>query len=294
MSRRRSQLGSVHLIYALVLVNVAFAAVVAEDDRPFDCHIRTGDLDYDLTLLAGEKTVSRRRETPPTSMTDTVRFDLCADLKPQDGVPESDQCPSGTRVCLTKTNHRDGSDRIISVIPLVQTSTINPTYDSISPSNSPKGLSLVLHGSSYPSADSGSTTQSLNLTLLCSTTTSEPTFVSYDGAELKMEWSAPSGCSMAPSEDDPPKHQEPGNEEKLGENVGSGIGWFFLVLLLAFISYFALGMYYNYSTYGATGKDLIPHRDFWREVPYMLRDVFDHLCTTFRPRQSSRGGYIAV
>jgi hypothetical protein len=29
-------------------------------------------------------------------------------------------------------------------------------------------------------------------------------------------------------------------------------------LLLAFAAYFGLGAYYNYSTYGATGLDLIP------------------------------------
>jgi autophagy-related protein 27 len=105
----------------------------------------------------------------------------------------------------------------------------------------------------------------------------KPTFVSYNNGDFKVEWSAPSGCGIAPSQDDPPKHQEPNKDERLVENVGSGIGWFFLVyvhfphlmligdvvtsssrLLLAFISYFALGMYYNYSTYGATGKDLIP------------------------------------
>jgi autophagy-related protein 27 len=82
------------------------------------------------------------------------------------------------------------------------------------------------------------------------------------------------------------------------------------------MSYFALGAYYNYSTYGATGLDMMPwvplyyllgfplqailtpasprHRDFWREVPYMLRDVVNHLCASFRPRHSSRGGYIVV
>jgi len=87
----------------------------------------------------------------------------------------------------------------------------------------------------------------------------------------------------------PPLDKTPDAEE-----VGSGVGWFFLVLMLAFMSYFALGAY-NYSTYGATGLDLIPHRDFWREVPYMLRDVVDHLCTSwFRPKSSSRGGYISV
>ena len=29
-------------------------------------------------------------------------------------------------------------------------------------------------------------------------------------------------------------------------------------MFLAFVAYFALGAYYNYSTYGATGADLIP------------------------------------
>lgn len=37
------------------------------------------------------------------------------------------------------------------------------------------------------------------------------------------------------------------------------------------------------------------HRDFWKEVPYMLSDVVSHLCSTVHPRRtSSRGGYISV
>ena len=59
--------------------------------------------------------------------------------------------------------------------------------------------------------------------------------------------------------------------------MGSGIGWFFLLfvflfstkhgefltratlrLFISFAGYFALGAYYNYTTYGATGVDLIP------------------------------------
>lgn len=83
-------------------------------------------------------------------------------------------------------------------------------------------------------------------------------------------------------------------------------------ILLAFFAYFGLGAYYNYSTYGARGIDLIPwvhpllfiiqllikplarHRDFWQEVPYMLKDVISHFCTSVHPRRSSRGGYVAV
>jgi hypothetical protein len=58
------------------------------------------------------------------------------------------------------------------------------------------------------------------------------------------------GCGLVSEDDD-----GDGGQEK----VGSGIGWFFLVLFLAFLAYFGLGAYYNYTTYGASGVDLIPY-----------------------------------
>lgn len=39
---------------------------------------------------------------------------------------------------------------------------------------------------------------------------------------------------------------------------------------------------------------LLRHRDFWQEMPYMLKDVISHLCSSTHPRRSSRGGYVAV
>jgi hypothetical protein len=228
-------------------------------------------------------------------MVDELRFDLCADLKPLDNVAETDQCSSGSRACLTKTNKKgDEKDRIVAVISIAQSSSLNPEYSALT---SPKGLSLIFHGSSYPSIPNASPTpQSLNLTLLCSAdATSEPTFTSYNGSVLNVEWSAPAGCG-AKGDDVPSGGDE--NEDSGGgkeESVGSGVGLFFLVLLLAFLTYFGLGAYYNYTTYGASGVDLIPHRDFWQEVPYMVRDVVSHLCSSVRPRRTSqRGGYIAV
>lgn len=62
----------------------------------FDCHVKVNSLNFNLTKLAGEQTVSRTRETPPSTMVDTLRFDLCADLKPLDGVAEGDQVRYGT------------------------------------------------------------------------------------------------------------------------------------------------------------------------------------------------------
>ena len=109
---------------------------------------------------------------------------------------------------------------------------------------------------------------------MCETEETEPQFQSYDGARAVVEWSAPSGCNFR---SDTPSGGDSKSPEKEAEAVGSGIGWFFLLfvfpvvfeddefltwttlrLLIAFAGYFALGAYYNYTTYGATGVDLIP------------------------------------
>ena len=45
-------------------------------------------------------------------------------------------------------------------------------------------------------------------------------------------------------------------------------------ILLGFLGYFVLGAYHNYTTYGATGWDAIPHRDMWRDLPWVVSDLF--------------------
>jgi len=289
---RHSQLPFVWTLAALV----AFALA---QDKVFDCEepLVIGNFSYDLRTLNTEKVVSRERDSPPSKFRDTVRFNVCADLKEQDGVAKEDQCPSPSRACLTKINLK-GSDRITAVISLANSTEDSIEYASLS---SPKGLHLTFKGPAYPSSTSSEdVVQSFSLKLLCSTEESEPKFSSYNGQLMEVEWSHTLGCALGFPPGSPPPEKSPsggeeGGEEEKPHTVGSGVGLFFLLLVIAFIGYFALGAYYNYSTYGASGIDLIPHRDFWREVPYMIRDVFSHLCSTVRPRHSSnRGGYIAV
>ncbi|CAL1707204.1 unnamed protein product [Somion occarium] len=281
---------------ALLLSSVVTLVLAQDNEKPFDCYVNVGELKYDLHSIGGEHIVSRERESPPTKYKDAVRFNLCEDLKQQDGVASEDQCPSGIRACLTKTNLKgqDGG-RITSVVPLANAAASAVETSALS---SPKGLQLTIKGPSYPTSTSPEPVpQSFTLKLLCATETSDPQFSSYDGKNVLVEWSAPAGCgfSGSPNDKEPSGGDEKGGDEKEEETVGSGIGYFFLLLLIAFVAYFALGAYYNYSTYGATGADLIPHRDFWREVPYMLRDVVSHLCSAVRPRRTAnRGGYIAV
>ncbi|CDO72491.1 hypothetical protein BN946_scf184980.g32 [Trametes cinnabarina] len=282
-----------------ILTLVTALASAQEDTKPFDCRITVDDLQYDLESLAGEHSVSRELSVPPSKIEDKVTFNLCADLERKSDVPTEDQCPEGTRACLVRTNRKEGhSDRVFSVIPLANSSASAVTPTRLS---SPKGIELTFAGSPYPSVvNADPIPQYFHLELLCSTEISNINFTSYDGKDLNLEWSAPAGCGFSGPSDDDSEKPDKGDDGDSGsggdkhESVGSGLGYFFLLFFLAFVAYFALGAYYNYTTYGATGADLIPHRDFWREVPYMLRDVVSHLCSAIRPRQASRGGYIAV
>ncbi|KAJ2918586.1 hypothetical protein MD484_g1855, partial [Candolleomyces efflorescens] len=233
----------------------------AED---FDCKPTLEGNLYDFTSLGnGEHVVNRTRETPPTKTIDVLAFDLCGDLKPKEGVAEQDQCPSGTRVCLTQVNIKDKEpERIISVVPLAQSSKLEAKL-TVSP-KSPQFLTLLFHGPEYPQPPAESTrsiAQSFELTLWCDPQIASPniTIEGYDGTQLKLSYFGPAGCPQKNENGGggggDTKKPDDGKEE---ESVGSGIGLFFLLLLLAFVAYFAIGAYYNYSTYGARGLDLLP------------------------------------
>jgi hypothetical protein len=84
-SQRRDLLA---LLSILLLDNFLLYAHASTD---FDCRLSVNDVNFDLTTLAGEQIVNRTRSTPPTTMIDSLRFDLCADLKTIDGLAEHDQ-----------------------------------------------------------------------------------------------------------------------------------------------------------------------------------------------------------
>jgi hypothetical protein len=93
---------------SLLLLLLCLPLALAQDNTSnFDCHLTTDNLTYDLTALAGEHTVTRTRTTPPSTMVDSVRFDLCADLKTLEGVKEDDQVCFRSAVTRTLTFERD-------------------------------------------------------------------------------------------------------------------------------------------------------------------------------------------
>lgn len=62
------------------------------------------------------------------------------------------------------------------------------------------------------------------MTLLCASEASDPSFVSYNGTQLSIEWKTPAACG-----DDKTGDDNDSDDGSSGESVGSGIGWFFLV-----------------------------------------------------------------
>lgn len=50
--------------------------------------------------------------------------------------------------------------------------------------------------------------------------------------------------------------------------------WRYDRFLIALVAYFVGGAFNNYSQYGSTGFDMIPHRDMWRDLPSVIGDLF--------------------
>lgn len=138
------QRGTSLLWFLLLLTSGASSQPDAE------CHLSVGDYKYDFSALKGDKSISRTRSSPPTTMTDTLRFNICKELSPIEGVGSGDQvrvrrnppitfpakfvqCPSGTWACLSKTNIKQGkSDRVVAVIPLAHEPELRAEYTVLS------------------------------------------------------------------------------------------------------------------------------------------------------------------
>jgi autophagy-related protein 27 len=94
-------------------------------------------------------------------------------------------------------------------------------------------VSLTFKGPSYPDpVTEKDTPQSFNVNIYCDTETRDPTFKSYDGKDMWVEWQAPAGCDLGSGGSSDPPSSDPGSDSGgSGESksMGSGIGYFFLL-----------------------------------------------------------------
>lgn len=88
------------------------------------------------------------------------------------------------------------------------------------------------------------------------------------------------------------------NADTGGSSGGGGgfwgfVKWCFWMTFFVGIAYFVLGALYNHQTYNARGWDLVPHRDFWRELPALAGDFGGHVVGNVRS-STGRGGYSSL
>ncbi|KAK4689223.1 autophagy-related protein 27, partial [Tremellales sp. Uapishka_1] len=266
--------------------------LLATSVHSFSCITTVQTIPYKLTPLAGVRTVSKDTPTPPTTSEAKVQLGLCSEdgMPHNDDLTDEDQCPEGTRLCLTLLNHKASSEeeeRITAVIPIwpVALADSEITQTALG-SKGADGLRIQVKGNEY-----AGTQQYLNLSLICSQSAADPapTFISYTSGVLDLEWATPDACPRA---DDSPL--DPSRPEEGSDPSGGGFWRFikslFWLIILVLILYFGIGIFYNHQQYSARGWDLVPHRDFWRELPLLLSDLFGHVFAGLRGSNGGAGG----
>ena len=76
----------------------------------FDCeNVLVDKHSYDFSKLGGQHTLHWIRDEPPSISDYAFRLDICANLPKKSGVPNDEQCPTGTRSrCRTTEKLADG------------------------------------------------------------------------------------------------------------------------------------------------------------------------------------------
>ncbi|KAG0144736.1 hypothetical protein CROQUDRAFT_659542 [Cronartium quercuum f. sp. fusiforme G11] len=245
-----------------------------------DCKYNAPDgAHYDFTSLIAPPTwplnVTTSRPTPPTLTIETLLISLCTALKPVE-----DGCPVGTTVCLSIFNEpadKGGADRrLISRIPLA-----GPSRAMVEGGGhiNRDPVRITATGGTYNGVQ-----QLVVFNLACATSAAAPRQpkTQYDSLKglLTIEWPTPLACASK------------ADSSPVNPSTGSGwFGSFITFVTVAFIGYFLVGIWINYNKYGGSGWDLVPHQDFWRDLPRMILDLF---CAKTGRGQASRAGYSAL
>lgn len=244
-----------------------------------DCKYSSGDgSHHDFNQLIDQKSwpmnLTTRTSTPPSTTIETILISVCKKL-PKSTSPS---CPDGTLVCMYVYNEMNSVERLEKIIP-IGIDKSRPLIQGGGKENKDP-IQIVIPGDMYNGIQ-----QSAIFTLTCSesqSTKSKPT-TQYNPVEgqLKVFWSTPAACSSS-------------SRQKATDSVDflsllRVISW---VLFGSLLAYFTIGCWNNYTTYGASGWDLIPHQYFWRGLPTMLYNLI-----WFRSGYSgsrSRSGYSTI
>ncbi|CAO1618369.1 unnamed protein product [Parajaminaea phylloscopi] len=285
--RRHSRSSLASPVTSLAALSLALAALISSDveaasvslSSPLDCSkpitLPSGNR-YDLSSLAkrGPVTVSASYDTPPTTTTYTLDVSLCSALDPNSS-PAEERCPPNTRICQrvrSKPKSGSGEGMVTHVIPLVTESYGYQILQDSDGAGAASSFQLHLHGPEYAARP-----QKVKLEMVCDKSASNtvPEFKEYElmDGKAELKWRTPAACPLDNSGVGSGSGDNGGGSSPARTGGWGFFSWLFFLGSLALIAYFAIGTYLNQQRYGVME---IPHRDFWRESPYLVMDVGRH------------------
>ncbi|CAG8450119.1 12737_t:CDS:2 [Ambispora leptoticha] len=206
--------------------------------------------------------IKESQATPPTKKEELYYLSPCKPLNTslyEDKDNEEDYCAENTYVLQQLAADDEKNELLNATFSLGSSENID---------NPHAPLLLTLNAGT----DKQGETHQTKFTFICDKDSEEkkkPTFKSYEKGILEVEWKTPHACGE--------KYGEP------DENNGGRGGFtkFLTIFLILILTYLGIGAAYNYHVYRAQGWDLIPNRDFWRDVPYLISDMFKYLARAF-------------
>ncbi|CAO1616255.1 unnamed protein product [Sympodiomycopsis kandeliae] len=276
------------LLLPLAIIG-SVAAVDLRSSKPLDCSqpLRLGDYAYDLSSLS-EIVSTESISTPPSTTRISLAINLCSPLSSSG--PAQDSCPANSRICLKMSNTKSGSseESLNQIVPL-HTSDYGFEVET---SNSGSGdkLEWTFYGPQY-----GNRKQKVEIEMICDNKIKDerPKFRSYDllEGEAKIYWRSQYACPSTKKGSDSTSPSDGGsNQDTTKSSSGwSLFTWLIIFAILGLIAYFIIGTYTNHQRYGTYE---IPHRDFWREAPYLVQDAGRHAWKSVSGQGSGgRGAY---
>ncbi|ORX54142.1 hypothetical protein DM01DRAFT_1335996 [Hesseltinella vesiculosa] len=241
----------------------------------------------------------RTLDTHPAKTIERIYVNLCDPVQRPSGNSVAEFCPDNTYVCRTTSHQLEGKGEIVTVVDTLASdkdAALRATFAT----TSPEDFDLTAENAEHVVTLSGGyilgKDQKVELTLQCGPNESKdnpngPVLQSDANGVMKFNWRTSYFCATRGDNTPPPTGPPKGDVEDESKSV---IGWFFTLLGFGLLVYFVGGCFYNYRQFNARGLDLLPHRDFWLDLPYLIKDLVSHLMSTVTSRRQNSGGYVAV
>ncbi|POW04622.1 hypothetical protein PSTT_10277 [Puccinia striiformis] len=237
---------------SLLLLLLSPLLPVTAQDKLVDCKYSSPQgASYDFNNLIDPKSwplnLTTITSTPPSTTIETILVSICKKLP---------------------TDHQTQNPRLLVQIGHTLPT---PTYIALRQIGNQESVQLTIKGSIYNDIQ-----QTTYLNLICPNSkeavseevSSKPTRTIYDRIQgsLNITWITPTACAST-------TNQNSGKSSSTHTFQN-----FITVLVVLFFIYLIIGMWYNYSTYGLTGIDGLPHKTFWEEVPKITQEFIRNLC----------------